>query len=199
MAKLSKQKLGWGLFALGAAFVNSSGADSTTPKTVNGSSNNSSYFEFDVTQEHSTPKPYVVCAKEQCPERTVKTIAQKKPVAQAVYKEEVRYDKNRFYFDFGRSKLSENEKENVQLLAANLKGQKQINLRAYADPVGGVMSKKNKQLALARALSVKRVLVESGVNGKFIIKYTPPCCFKQGVTAKSTDAARRELRVVQVD
>lgn len=160
-----------------------------------------SYFRYDIYQSDANVKPYLTCVTEKnCPQRTSKTLATKpefKPVAEVVSKPPVQPLRG-VYFAFGSSKLSDYEKNHLRSLAVGYKSKNVVYLRAYTDPVGGVDSQYNRNLAKNRATQVQKFLKKLGVKGQIRTEYNPPCCVKQGVTATSSDEERKRMRVVEI-
>lgn len=159
------------------------------------------YFKYGIYQENSNPKPYLTCVTEgSCPARTSKTRAEAHEPAKTVMPaiESSYRSMGKVHFGFASSKLSSEELGVLSDLAKSLRNRSEVHLRAYTDPVGGVNSKSNNRLARKRANSVKTYLEGQGVKGRFFIEYNPSCCNKQGVTAKSSDVERREMRVVDI-
>lgn len=202
LEKSSKIKITIGMAAMGgiAGFFNSASAQFITKKSP--IKNAESYFEYGIFQETANEKPYVTCVTvDDCPVRTVKTLVKKEPVKfiqPAEPRVAVKHEGLAVYFDFAKSNLSATERKALKANIAELKTKRSLFLRAWTDPVGGIGSKYNLNLAKSRAISVRKFLQANGVKTKLVIDYSPPCCVRLDATENSSEEVRREMRVVEI-
>jgi outer membrane protein OmpA-like peptidoglycan-associated protein len=164
---------------------------------------NSGYFEYGIYQEQKPSLPFVTCVGvDECPARTTKTLVDRTPPKTVTpiqsSSEPASADTDKVYFNFASAQLTAAAKESLTRQVESLKGHKVITLRGWTDPVGGMHSQKNRQLAKARAQSVKGFLKMQGIKAHFRLQYNPPCCSQKGVTAQSSDQVRQAMRVVEV-
>ncbi len=137
-----------------------------------------------------------------CPERTEKTIRQRRVEPQPTVLPEFDQKKvvAQVYFAFGKGTVTGRSKTILAQALPKMKSAKKLILRGWTDPVGGVNSPVNRKLALLRAEGVKRWLVANGVDASIIaIEAYPPCCNNPLATAKSPDTVRSKMRTVTIE
>ncbi len=137
-----------------------------------------------------------------CPERTQKTLASRKPSVPPT--QLPAFDQSKVvaqvYFGFGKAALAGQSINTLKRALPQLKSNQRIILRGWTDPVSGKNSAVNQKLARQRAQNVKSWLVKKGIKASVIkLESEPPCCNNPSATAKSPDAVRSKMRTVTIE
>lgn len=166
-----------------------------TKKTLNVplETTNSDYSDYyDVNQ--NTSNEYLHCKVNQdCFTRTEKHL----PNENIQIKTESNLNPFYVHFDFNVYSLGSNAIEELNSTKEFLSKFNSIQLRGWADPVGGKKSKRNQFLARKRAEAVAAFINNMGIDKPIRIFSEPPCCNLEG-NEKSPESIRKEMRVVEV-